>query len=276
MIEKETEIYRLQEKNGAQYLTFKAYDGYEELQHCFTTRFGGVSTGNYGTWNLCQNIRRDSPENIRKNYDILAEVMGTTPDRLVLTDQTHTSNIRTVTLDDLGKGVTKPMDYEDVDGLVTNLRGVGIVSQHADCNALFFYDPVKHVIGVAHSGWRGTLKRIGAVMLKRMADEFGSVPGDVIIGIGPSLCQDCFEVDEDVAEAFFDDCEEYRRFSYQKGIKYYLDLWAINRYILCEAGASDENVNCMGLCTKCHNDVFFSHRGQHGDRGNMAAFMMLI
>lgn len=114
------------------------------------------------------------------------------------------STIREVTEADAGKGVTRPKDYRDVDGLVTKERRLALVTGHADCNAVFFFDPAKQVIGLAHSGWRGTLGGIGRAMVQTMASRYGCEPEDILAGIGPSLCQECFEVDQDVAQAFFD------------------------------------------------------------------------
>mgnify|MGYP001417894528 CR=1 FL=1 len=275
MIENETAAYKLHKKGEAQYLTFKAFDRYPELTHLFTTRHGGVSTGCCESWNLGFVEHRDTMENRIRNCGILADVLGITTDDMVWSQQTHTTNIRVVTEEDRGKGITRERDYKDVDGLITDRRGIAIVTLHSDCNALYFYDPVKHVIGLAHSGWRGTLGRIGSVMVSGMSSEFGCDPADILAGIGPSLCQDCFEVDKDVADAFFRENAEWREYSYQRGTKYYLDLWAINRDIFTDSGIKEQNISCMELCTRCNTDVFFSHRGQHGQRGTMAAVMMM-
>jgi YfiH family protein len=275
MIENETDIYKLHKKGEAQYLTFREFDKYPELTHLFTTRHGGISTGCCESWNLGFVDHRDTLENRLHNCQVLADVLGINTCDMVWTQQTHTTNIRTVTEADKGKGITRERDYTDVDGLVTDRRGIALVTLHSDCNALYFYDPERHVIGLAHSGWRGTLGKIGAGMVRKMKAEFDSEPGDILVGIGPSLCQDCFEVDKDVAEAFFAENESWRQLAYQREAKYYLDLWSVNRSILTESGISDKNIFCMGLCTKCNMDVFFSHRGQHGQRGTMAAVMML-
>jgi YfiH family protein len=275
MIENETEIYKLHKKGDAQYLTFKTFDRYPELTHLFTTRHGGISTGCCESWNLGFIEHRDTMENRIYNCGVLADVLGITTGDMVWSQQTHTTNIRVVTEADRGKGITREQDYTDVDGLVTDRRGIAIVTLHSDCNALYFYDPEKYVIGLAHSGWRGTLGKIGAAMVARMSSEFGCDPGDILAGIGPSLCQDCFEVDKDVADAFFAEDEKWREFAYQRGTKYYLDLWAINRSIFKDSGIRDQHISCMELCTRCNMDMFFSHRGQHGQRGTMAAVMML-
>ena len=203
---------------GRCYLTFPALERYGSLRHLFTTRRGGVSTGccdswNFGAWDL------DSEENIRRNYEILAEVLGVSADRMVRTAQTHTANIRIVSEDDMGKGITRKRDYDNVDGLVTNIRRIPIVTGHADCNAVFFFDPKKEVIGLAHSGWRGTLAGISRQMVEVMQSEYGCLPSDLVTGLGPALCRDCFEVDTDVAQAFFDADRGYRQFAYRSGRK---------------------------------------------------------
>lgn len=274
MIEKETDIYKLHTKGKAQYLTFKRLDEYPELRHLFTTRHGGISTGCRESWDLGFS-EEDGPEARDYNCGVLADIMGIAPGDMVWSQQTHTTNIRRVTEADRGKGATRQRDYTDVDGLVTDCRGIAIVTTHADCNALYFYDPARHVIGLAHSGWKGTLNRIGLAMVNKMKADFGSDPADIICGIGPSLCQDCFEVDRDVADMFMAVDAEYSKFAYEKGVKTYIDLWAINGYILQKAGVSPAKISCMNLCTKENTDTFFSHRGQQGHRGTMAAAMML-
>lgn len=274
MIEKKTDMYQLRKDGEQEYLTFCRLDQYEELRHLFTTRRGGVSEGCCASWNFGEKAL-DSEENVRRNFEILAEVMGTTAEQIVTSQQTHTCNIRVVTAEDLGKGVTRERDYTDVDGLLTDERNIVIVTGHADCNAIFFFDPARQVIGLAHSGWRGTLGGIAKAMITKMKEQYGCSPADVIAGIGPSLCQDCFEVDEDVALSFFEADEDYRDFAYQKGSKYHIDLKGIIRHDLLTAGLQKKNILDMGLCTKCSKDLFFSHRGHQGKRGIMAAAMML-
>ena len=270
-----TDHYRLHTEGGRQYLTFPQLDEYKELRHLFTTRHGGVSEGCVGTWNFGARSL-DTPENIRRNYEILADTLCLPADRLVASDQTHTVNIREVTAADGGKGVTRPKDYRDVDGLVTKERGLALVTGHADCNAIFFFDPAEQVIGLAHSDWRGTLGGIGREMVRLMESRYGCRPADILAGIGPSLCQECFEVDADVAQAFFDADSAYRQFALQRGAKHHIDLKGIIRHDLLACGLGETHLFDMGLCTKCDTANFFSHRGQKGKRGIMAAAMALI
>ena len=256
-------------------MTFPRLESYPELKHLFTTRKGGVSEGCCGSWNFGARSL-DTEENIRRNYEILAEVLGVSTDQMVTSAQTHTTNIRVVTAADGGVGIMPNPSFQDVDGLVTNEKNLAIITGHADCNPVYFYDPVKQVIGLAHSGWKGTLGGISEKMAVLMAETYGCEPADILAGIGPALCQDCFEVDQDVADRFFERNEDYRRFAYEKGIKTYIDLPQIIRYDLLAAGLLDEHIFDMGLCTKENTDLFFSHRGQQGKRGIMAAVMMLV
>lgn len=275
MIREKTENYRLHRKGERQYLTFPQLDDYEELRHLFTTRHGGVSQGHCATWNFGER-HLDTDENILQNFELLGQVLGADTDQMVTSAQTHTTNIRTVTAEDRGKGVVRDRDYADIDGLVTDERNIAIITGHADCNAIFFFDPLKQVIGLAHSGWRGTLAGIGAAMVSKMKTEYGCQPSDIIAGIGPSLCQDCFEVDEDVALAFFDADEAYRQFADRRGCKFHIDLKGIIRHDLLAAGLTEGKLSDMKLCTKCNKEMFFSHRGHQGRRGLMVAAMMLV
>ena len=246
------------------------------VEHCFTTRLGGVSKGIYGTMNVSF-TRGDEPEAVRENYERLSRALHTTPDRFVFSDQTHTTNVRVVTEADAGKGLTRERDYRDVDGLVTNVPGLVLSTFYADCVPLFFVDTKHRAIGLSHSGWRGTVKRMGQVTLETMKREYGTNPQEVICAIGPSICQDCYEVSEDVAEAFGQEFAGHEpEILREKGNgKYQLDLWAANRIVLLDAEVKAEQISCTGLCTCCNHNLLFSHRATNGRRGNLGAFMYL-
>ena len=159
---------------------------------------------------------------------------------------------------------------------MTDEKDLTIVTTHADCNSVFFYDPIKKVIGLAHSGWKGTLGGISREMVDIMTREYGCDPKDIIAGTGPALCKDCFEVDADVEEAFMAADPEYSQFIETRGVKYHIDLKAIIRHDLMKKGLKEENLMDMELCTKCEKDNFFSHRGHKGKRGLMVAAMRLV
>lgn len=257
-----------------EYLVFPKLEETGVVEHLFTTRTGGVSSGIYSTMNLSFS-RGDDPECVRENYRRIGEVLGTDPEHMVASKQTHTTNIHLATEADLGNGITGPSAYDDVDGLATDIPGIALATFYADCVPLYFVDPVKKAIGLAHSGWRGTVAGMGACMVQFMRDHFHSDPKDLIVAIGPSICVDCYEVSEEVAEQFREGFPEDVLRPGKADGKYQLDLWKANESILLKAGILPGHLTVTDVCT-CHNpEYLFSHRASHGQRGNLAAFLML-
>ena len=271
------EQLKVRQKQGVTYLSFPALEALEMVSHGFSTRLGGVSEGIYSTMNFTF-TRGDDPEHVMENYRRMAQVLDADLGRMVLSYQTHTANVRVVTEADAGKGIVRERDYRDVDGLVTNVPGITLVTFYADCVPLYLADPVHRAIGLSHSGWRGTVNRMGAETLKVMKEAFGTNPEDTICCIGPSICQDCFEVGEEVAEAFgkaFADQYHRELFYRKENGKYQLDLWRANQIIFAEAGVKPENIHTTDICTHCNPDLLFSHRTAGNKRGNLAAFLKL-
>ncbi len=258
------------------YLSYPLLEQTGMVKHCFTTRLGGVSEGIFESLNLSFS-RGDQRAAVEENFQRVAQALGTEYGNFVFTDQTHTVNVRRVGIEDAGKGLTRARGYSDVDGLITNEPGLVLSTFYADCVPLYFIDTKKRAIGLSHSGWRGTVRRMGRVTLETMRREFGTLPEDVICAIGPSICQDCYEVSEDVAEEFI------REFSSHSGEilenkgngKYQLDLWRANEMILLEAGIKPEHLSVTDLCTCCNDKILFSHRASQGKRGNLGAFLCL-
>lgn len=246
------------------------------VEHCFTTRLGGVSKGMYSTLNFSF-VRSDEYDSVMENYRRVAEAFGKTVDDFVCTDQTHTTTVLKVGKEEKGYGVTKEKPYTDVDGLITNEPGVILSTFYADCVPLYFVDPVHKAIGLSHSGWRGTVGRMGQKTLEAMAEAYGTKPEDVYAAVGPSICQDCYEISEDVAEHFYQEFEGHgEEILINKGNgKYQLDLWKTNEIVLLEAGIKPEHLAVTNICTCCNSEVLFSHRASQGKRGNLAAFLML-
>ena len=273
----EAEDMRLVEKNGVPYFVFKNLENTGLVRHGFSTRLGGVSEGFLSSMNLSF-TRGDDPEKVRENFRRMGTAIGFETKDLVLSDQTHTTNVRRVTEADRGKGFDKEKDYTDTDGLITNVPGLMLVTIYADCVPLYFVDPVHKAIGLSHSGWKGTVHRMGQVTLERMAEEFGPRPEDVQAAIGPSICQDCYEVSEDVAEAFMNEFADHQddQLVYRKDNgKYQLNLWRANELVLLEAGIRPEYLTITNVCTCCNHELLFSHRASHGQRGNLGAFLGL-
>ena len=270
---------RLADGQQLEYLTFPSLEKSGLTKHLVTTRLGGVSRGDYAAMNLSF-TRGDDPEHVQENYRRIGAVLGCRPENMVASHQTHTVNIRHVTAADCGKGITLPRDYEDIDGLITDESGIALVTYFADCVPLFLLDPVHRAIGLAHSGWRGTVQRMGGHMVDAMGKAFGSRPSEMIAAVGPSICQKCYEVSEEVAEQFRrlfqggENCGLVLEQGRERG-KYQLDLWRANQLILEEAGILRQNISVTDICT-CHNsDYLFSHRASGGRRGNFGAFFLL-
>ena len=194
-------IFDERENGETPYLEFSLLRETGLVDHGFSTRLGGVSSGDFASLNLSFD-RGDDPEAVRENFRRIGAAIGVRSEDMVLSQQTHTTNIRLVTEEDRGKGITKERDYTDVDGLVTNVPGICLVTSYADCVPLYFVDPVKKAIGLSHSGWRGTVGKIGRKTVEMMTEQFGSDPKDILAAVGPSVCVDCYEVSGDVIERF--------------------------------------------------------------------------
>lgn len=271
----ETKNLTLVKKGDLEYIQFPKFNKCGVVRHVFSTRNGGVSQGECATMNLSFN-RNDSRENVLENYRILCSAEGIDTSHLVLSHQTHTNNVVSVTENDCGTGITKP-SFSDVDGLVTNKSGVALVTQYADCTPLLFCDPVKRVIASSHAGWRGTVKLIGKVTVEKMASEYGCKPSDIIVGIGPCIGQCCYEVDEPVYSEFkkIDFLDFSKIFIDKSNGKYMLNLVEANRQILLNIGIKNENIDASDICTCCYCKDLHSHRATAGKRGNLAAIIEL-
>ena len=292
-----------------EYLSFPMLDDTGLVKNLFSSRLGGVSEGIFGSLNLGFG-RGDDDKNVLENFRRVGEVLGTTPENMVRSSQTHTTNIKIVTDSDRGNGIVRPNKENDIDGLLTKEKGLVLVTSYADCVPLYFVDPVNQVIGLAHSGWRGTAGRIGKRMVELMQAHFGTRPEDIVAAIGPSICKECYEVSEDVAEVFLtmeSELQEALGILEKSGIynslfqcdpagnetivrrcfgnkivtpgkahgKYQLDLWLVNAAILVDAGICPEKISITDICT-CHNpEYLFSHRASQGKRGGLCAFLML-
>ncbi|MGN0334849.1 MAG: peptidoglycan editing factor PgeF [Lachnospiraceae bacterium] len=277
VIKKQKSTLHLREKFEVPFFQFEHLEKSGAVIHGFSTRMGGVSRGDCATMNLSFE-REDDEHSVRTNYELLAAAIGFSTDSLVFSRQTHTANVRVVTEDDRGKGFLYPRDYTDVDGLITNVPGITLATFYADCVPLFLADPVTKVIGLSHSGWKGTVEKIGRVTVEKMQEVYGSDPKDILAAIGPSICQSCYEVSEDVIEQFRQAFSEelWPELFYAKGNgKYQLNLWRANERIFEEAGILKEHLSTTNICTCCNPGYLFSHRASKGRRGNLGAFLQL-
>lgn len=263
-----TSVFEVKDKDGVIFLQFPKLNKTGLVNHGFSTRIGGVSEGIYNSMNLSYN-RGDKKENVDQNFHRLCKAVGVKRETLVFSDQVHEDKIHIVK--EAGEEVS------EIDGLVTNKSDITLVTSYADCVPLYFLDPVKKVIALAHAGWRGTVKNIGGKTVEAMKREYSCDSRDIIAGIGPSIGLCCFEVSEDVKleveKLFYRDIID--KIVKITNNKYYIDLWQTNKELLLQAGLLEQNIETTDLCTMCNKKVFFSHRGTNGKRGNMVAVMAL-
>lgn len=238
--------------------------------HGITTRQGGVSEGALSSLNMGRRTL-DSPEHIIENQRRVAEALGVSPGSFVFSDQVHGVRIQAVNPGNRAQPVL------ETDALMTDASEITLSTLYADCMPILLYDPVRQVIGMAHAGWRGTAQAIGEKLVVSMAAHYGSKPGDMLGALGPAIGACCFEVGEEVVSAFkaLDALSEDALWLYSSGGKPHVNLAAINRILLIEAGLRSDAVKTASLCTHCNPDLLYSHRRDQGNTGRMAALMAL-
>jgi polyphenol oxidase len=251
---------------------FDILNGHQGIKHFITTREPSAKM----EFNICL-WAVDEILSVIGNRKILASELGIPLSNFVFQQQMHTGNVTTIVNSDVGRGA---VDYEsaleDNDSMITTEKGICLIVIGGDCVPLLFYDPVKNVIGAAHSGWRGTAKRLAEHTIAKMKEKFGCNPSDMLVGIGPSIGPESYEVDEVVLNTFsktFKNVSEFFKPTLNNG-KYMLDLWKANAIQLIEAGVQSKNIEISGLCTFKNNHEFFSAR--KGDKGRFGCGIMLI
>ena len=240
------------------------------VPHCFTTRLGGVSTGHLESLNIGMH-RGDEPENVAKNYEILANALNFDIQNLVLTRQTHSDIVRAVTKTDAA-GLDHSA-YPECDALITNDPGTALVVFTADCTPILLHDPITGAVGAAHAGWRGTAANIAGKTVEAMVRAYGCDPANIHAAIGPNIAQCCFACDADVPDAMTDALgDAAREWIECRGDKYYVNLKAINAQFLRNSGVT--HIEISTECTMCSCHRFWSHRVTRGNRGSQGAIIV--
>lgn len=261
---------------GVPLLRFECFEECRDwMGMAFSTRLGGWSEGYLAEMNLGWN-RGDTKETVQRNYRKICQGLQLDAEKLVFSDQVHETTVEYATEQHCASaGMEKKL--KAVDGLYTDIPGLVLATSYADCVPLFFADPVHRVIASSHSGWKGTVGQIGKCTLEAMGRRFGARPEDMVVLIGPSICQDCYEVSEGVAEQFrkvYTEPELAEILEPGKECeKYQLDLWAACYFSLTKAGVLPEHIQVSGICTCCHSDLLYSHRATEGKRGNLNGFI---
>lgn len=265
-------MFKLNQKGDIFYYTISSFEDTGLVKHGFSTRRGGVSEGCYSSMNLRFHCD-DKYENVLKNYEIMSDALGIDYRNIVLSKQVHEDNVHTVSESECGNGILRPNEFKSADALITDKCGIPLVTTYADCVPLFFLDKRKGVIALAHSGWRGTVKRIGQKTIWKMKEDYGSNPKDILTAIGPSVQEDHFEVGDEVAQIFKEEFGEDTAVKY--GERYHVNMQSAIKKQFMEEGIPEENIDDCGICTYCNSDLLFSHRKTNGKRGNLGAFLEL-
>ncbi|CAH0122509.1 peptidoglycan editing factor PgeF [Paenibacillus sp. CECT 9249] len=279
------EPFVLREKADAPALFYleswmKRVDG---LSAGFSSRLGGVGSGAWSSLNCALHVN-DRPEDVIENRKRIAATLSFSFENWTCAEQIHGNRVYIVGESDRGSGrESRETAIQNADALVTNVPDVWLTSFYADCVPLYFVDPVKRVVGLAHAGWRGTVAEIAKATVETMRHTYDSDPKDILASIGPSIGLCCYEVDERVMEhvkpfaanlgdalameePFYTDCGNGKSM---------LNLKQLNRQMLRKAGILPTNIEYSTWCTSCHGDYFFSHRRDHGKTGRMISWIGL-
>lgn len=260
------------QKNGCTFLQIPAFLCYPKVRHCFTSRIGGVSGAPFETLNM--GLRRaDSRENLMENYRRVCSALDFDFDKLTLVNYNHGTGIAEAALHDAGTGVHKSDFPFECDGIITNTKGLPLVTLHADCLAVFLLDPQNEAIGLCHAGWRGVYAGVAVETLLVMQKAYGTSPAACIAGVGVGIRSCCFEVSDDLAQKFaekFGESVVSRQYA-----KPHVDLHACVALQLEQAGLKSENITLDDHCTCCDENLFFSLR-RDKETGAMAAIMQLV
>lgn len=238
---------------------FEAWLDQPHLVHAIFTRHGGVSRPPYATLNLSRAVGDDLSA-VEHNHTRICQALNISRSQVVQCHLMHGRTVRVVTARENGQ----PPGLAD--GLVTAQPGVMLSMRFADCVPILLHDPRRKAVGLVHAGWRGTLQNVAAAAVRAMTEELGCVGPDITALIGPSIGPCCYEVGTEVVQAFTAILPDMAPLLLrQDGRRVYLDLWQANYQQLLAAGVGQ--VYNMELCTACHRDLFFSHRGDGGCTG---------
>lgn len=265
--------------NDVPVIRFVSFDSLSFINQGFSTRLGGVSSDIYSTMNLTFTTN-DSVDNINNNFKIFGEAVNANPNDMVYSHQTHKCDVLKVEACHKGMGVVRDRNFSDVDALITNEKGITLVTCYADCIPVIAADLTGKSIGAAHAGWRGTVGNIAANMISGMNREYQTRPQDIAVFVGPGICCDCYEISEDVALQFREvySPQEYGFIIQPSEIpsKYQLNLPMANVINLINSGVLLENIYVSDICTCCNPRFLFSHRATKGKRGILCNFISII
>ncbi len=263
-------------KDAVGYLTFKGFEKYDFMNHAFSTRVGGVSSNEFKSLNLSFS-RGDDAKCVEENYKIFCSALKFDPSLMVRALQVHGNVIKKISGEDIKDKNFKSSVFPETDGFITNGPGIVLATFHADCPAIFMIDPVQKAVGLAHAGWRGTVKKIAVSLLDAFIADYNSSKDNILCALGPGIGKCCFEVSKSIVPEF-EKLDIKNSYSVESENKYKIniDLLEVNRQIILKAGLPAKNIFKSDVCTVCNRDLLFSHRATNGKRGNNAAFISIL
>ncbi|RZV59233.1 Laccase domain protein YfiH [Candidatus Brocadiaceae bacterium B188] len=245
---------------------------YKEIQHFVSSRVGGYSDQPYNSLNLGFHVG-DNPETVLKNRQRLALSVGIPRENFTFTEQVHEAKVEIITGDLRGSGVFhESTAIKATDAMVTNIPDICLMVLQADCVPFLFFDAKKKVIGVAHAGWRGTVRMVVQNTIRVFKEKFYCSPSDIFVGVGPSIGPCCYEIGTETIA-------EIRKASRTEGDNFlssgYFNLWEANKVQIIQMGVPEENIEVAHMCTKCNYTQFYSYRHQNTKTGRFGAGIML-
>jgi YfiH family protein len=256
------------EEGALRFLQFNSFDA-GSVSHAIFTRHGGVSPEPYASLNMAVSTG-DGRENVRRNVAAAFGALGRDPATCADLWQVHSARVVAA---DLPNG---PRDHLGrADALITDRPEVSLFLRFADCVPILLFDPRRPAVGIAHAGWRGSLKKVAKAAVEAMSERYGSRPAELVAGIGPGIGPCHYAVGPEVVEQTrlaFDGVADGLLLERNGG--YQLDLWAANRAALQEAGV--EQIEVAEICTACHSRDFFSHRATGGLTGRFGGLIGLL
>jgi hypothetical protein len=266
--------FTYENKAGLEYITLPQWRR-EGVSMGFSTRWGGVSPAPYNSLNLALHVG-DNYNNVIENRSRYLDLFALKLENMVCCEQVHGNTVAVVGKEEQGRGAAeKSGGLAGVDAMVCTTPGIMLTAFYADCIPVYLFDPLQRVVAIAHSGWKGTMGRIGGETLKTMARQFGSSPHQVQAFIGPGIGGCCFNIGEELVHRVQEEFVELDGILKYNCKGYTWDLPLTNRLILQEMGVKPDNIIDCDLCTACHRERFFSYRRDQGKTGRMAAVIAL-
>ena len=254
-------------KNGITQYSFTSFNS-REVGHAFFARSGGISPHPWDSLNQGGTVG-DERKNVIENRKRAFLSIDRPVESIFDVWQVHSADV-------ICTESPRPLeaDHTKGDAILTNNPGVTLFMRFADCVPIMVYEPKKHVVGIIHAGWQGTVKKVVSATIKKMIEKYNCEPQNIIAGIGPSIGVCHYQVGEEViieVDKTFGSLSE--KIIEIRDSKTYLNLWKANEILLKESGIA--NIEIAGMCTACNKDIWFSHRGESGKTGRFGAALFL-